>query len=622
MGTCDRSTGQCECRDGFNGRACARMSCPNDCSQHGVCQDMSHFASLKDPGSGEVFPYDQVWDSDKIFGCNCDKGFFGPDCSLRHCPTGDDPLTGTAIDPHGIQRNEVQSFTCRADAGYFTLSFRGATTALIYWDDSLAELKAKLLALPTLTAADVETTGTAGVCTPSGNLVQVRFIQDFGDVPLLVGDTAKLKHSSKRPKLTIREEIRGDKEDAYCADRGLCNVASGVCDCFDHYATSDGYGAKGTRGDCGYSEIDVTQCPGEISCSGHGTCGGYPTYACACSDGWQGADCSERVCPSGKPWFGLPAAANSAHAALEPVECSAQGECDRSSGECVCTGLFEGAACERLRCPADPSGLTPSCSGHGQCLTMSKLALEATERCDDEYCHRGDATQLTYGATPNDRLAWDHDMVQGCLCDDGWQGYDCSLRRCPYGDDPDTPYTWVRWNTKNRRNVYKDQVNEVQAMTCTASAGGFYLSFRGSQTARLTHDVTNDQLEAALEALPTIEDVKVVIPANPDGPVCTAAGETSWIEFRQPTADVPMIQYALDGVTDINFDERYAGTKEYSECSGRGLCDRDTGTCHCFNGYGSSDGQGGPGDRADCGYSRAYAGYIQDAVACESVGAC
>ena len=67
---------------------------------------------------------------------------------------------------------------------------------------------------------------------------------------------------------------------------------------------------------------------------------------------------------------------------------------------------------------------------------------------------------------------------------------------------------------------------------------------------------------------------------------------------------------------------RYAGTKEYMECSGRGLCSRDTGTCACFPGYGSSDGQGGPGDRGDCGYSRAYAGYIQDAVACEAVGAC
>jgi len=623
MGVCDRSTGQCQCRDGFNGRACSRLACPNDCSQHGVCQDMAHFASLKDPGEGQVYSYTDVWDSDKIFGCNCDKGFFGPDCSLRHCPTGDDPLTGTPIDPAGVQRNEVQTFTCRADSGYFTLSFRGATTALIYHDDTLASVKVKLLALPSLNAADVETTGTSGVCASSGNLVQVRFTQDFGNVPMLVGDHANLKHATRTPKLTVRQEIPGEKEDSYCAGRGLCDTVSGVCDCFDHYATSDGYGAKGTRGDCGYAEVDVTQCPGEISCSGHGTCEGYPTYQCGCASGWQGGDCSERVCPKGKSWFGLPEGAdNAAHAALAPVECSAQGTCDRDSGECVCNGLFEGASCERLRCPSDPTGLTPSCSGHGQCLTMAKLALEATAFCDDEYCHRGDPTQLTYGATPNNPKTWDHDMVQGCLCDDGWQGFDCSERRCPYGDDPHTPYTWVHWNSKNRRNVYKDQVNEVQELTCTATTGGFYMSFRGAQTARLVWDLTNDQLEAALEALPTVEDVEVNIPALRDGPICSAAGTVSWIEFKVPTADAPLLQYSLDGVSDMTVTQRFEGTKEYEECSGRGLCDRDTGECSCFPGFGSSDGQSGPGDRGDCGYSRAFAGYIEDAVACASVGAC
>jgi len=633
MGTCDRETGQCMCREGFNGRACSRLSCPNDCSQHGVCQDMSHFASVKDPGTGEVFAYDGVWDSDKVFGCRCDDGFFGPDCSLRHCPRGDDPLTGTAIDPAGIQRNEVQSLTCRADGGYFTLSFRGATTAPVYFDDSLAVVKAKLLALPSLHGADVETTGTAGVCEALGNLVQVRFTQDFGDVPLLVGDAAALKltATNRAPKLTIREEIAGEKEDVYCSGRGLCNTRSGVCDCFDHYATSDGYGRKGGRGDCGYSEVDVTQCPGEVSCSGHGTCRGYPTYACECADGWQGGDCSERVCPAGKAWFGLPTAEDRAHGALagEAVECSAQGSCDRASGECACHELFEGAACERLRCPSGPSdngALAATCSGHGQCLTMAKLALEATTRCDDEYCHRGDATSVTYGATPNDPRTWDHDMVQGCLCDDGWQGFDCGERRCPYGDDPHTPYSWVHWNPSNRRNAYKDQVNEEQAMVCTASSGGFYLSFRGAQTARLTHGLTMKELEKALEALPTIEDVEVKIENDPnrdeDRPICDAAGVESWIEFKVPTGDVPMLRYQLDGVSDIAITERYQGTKEYEECSGRGLCDRDEGACQCFPGFGSSDGQGGVGDRADCGYSRAFAGYVEDAVACQSAGGC
>ena len=48
-----------------------------------------------------------TWDENKVTGCLCDSGwsvgfgsgetqlseYFGPDCSMRHCPSGDDPLT-------------------------------------------------------------------------------------------------------------------------------------------------------------------------------------------------------------------------------------------------------------------------------------------------------------------------------------------------------------------------------------------------------------------------------------------------------------------------------------------------------------------------------------------------
>ena len=75
------------------------------------------------------------------------------------------------------------------------------------------------------TTNTLQTTG-AQVCSaaPGGNVVQVRFTGDFGDVPLLVGDAIHLKHGVRAVKFVVKEEIRGDKEDAYCADRGLCNT--------------------------------------------------------------------------------------------------------------------------------------------------------------------------------------------------------------------------------------------------------------------------------------------------------------------------------------------------------------------------------------------------------------
>jgi hypothetical protein len=54
-----------------------------------------------------------------------------------------------------------------------------------------------------------------------------------------------------------------------------------------------------------------------------------------------------------------------------------------------------------------------------------------------------------------------------------------------------------------------------------------------------------------------------------------------------------------------------AGTKEARECSGRGLCDTETGRCACFGGFGSSDGFGNAGERGDCGQVLRHAGQEQ-----------
>jgi len=69
---------------------------------------------------------------------------------------------------------------------------------------------------------------------------------------------------------------------------------------------------------------------------------------------------------------------------------------------------------------------------------------------------------------------WDYNKIYTCLCDRTTyhgplvgaigitEGYDCSINRCPNGDDPYTV----------------NQVFEIQAIKCTGTGGTLTLTFR------------------------------------------------------------------------------------------------------------------------------------------------
>lgn len=110
QGSCDRGTGTCSCQAPFTGEACEKsapalcsgprgasadparvprgaVDCPNACNGHGVCMSLEDAAAERDDlNLLSIVQYDSVWDANKIYGCVCDDGWTGFDCSRRCDP--------------------------------------------------------------------------------------------------------------------------------------------------------------------------------------------------------------------------------------------------------------------------------------------------------------------------------------------------------------------------------------------------------------------------------------------------------------------------------------------------------------------------------------------------------
>jgi len=123
-GMCNRKTGECECFEGYEGKACERSLCPNNCNNRGRCvtQEILAYEASK--------TYSAPWDAQKEAGCVCDLGARGPDCSLEECPTGKDARLGLVNnrannwgrDCSGRGICDFSSGLCHCFSGFFGFS--------------------------------------------------------------------------------------------------------------------------------------------------------------------------------------------------------------------------------------------------------------------------------------------------------------------------------------------------------------------------------------------------------------------------------------------------------------------------------------------------------------------
>ena len=319
------------------------------------------------------------------------------------------------------------------------------------------------------------------------------------------------------------------------------------------------------------------------------------------------------MCPRGKSWFHQPFVDNIAHDVF--AECSSVGVCDRHTGACSCQEGYEGAACERLMCPGQTDS-AHHCSGNGRCMSLRMLALKRKDTMMD-------ITAISYGA-------WDADMIFGCSGDEygfypgtvtnitGYGGPKGDQRECPFGFNSreseiifsNRTLNLLMYDANMTAPAYQQ---EVQEFACSATGGSFALKFRGATTSTIPSTASSLALESALASLPTVGNVIVTFATTSASSICSSTGVTGNITFTAVLGATPLLKTATSSLTvtangvtstgQITFLRRIAGKGTLYECSGHGQCDRSTGECQCYPGYGSSDGYGHFGIRGDCGRS-------------------
>lgn len=295
-----------------------------------------------------------------------------------------------------------------------------------------------------------------------------------------------------------------------------------------------------------------------------------------------------------------------------PEPCSNRGTCDLTQGICICQFGFTGSACQIVDlCPSESDPYP--CNGHGKCQSARQQFVDAG-KTDAMY----EATWAAMADSHDDWLRYRYgESWHSCVCEEGYGGWDCAERLCPYGDYP---------NGRGAR--------ELQIFECHANSGDFFLQYGQENTTAISARATASELKAALEALRAISSVEVTFSNAAETYVChngTVGHNIVQIRFNDfeyyykgyygelsvRNASVPDLPnliahntsnlvnttWTIDGPTETlanypgnlylaadgaalpantsagNFSvmaTSVAGTRQYLECSGKGTCDHTT----------------------------------------------
>jgi len=229
------------------------------------------------------------------------------------------------------------------------------------------------------------------------------------------------------------------------------------------------------------------------SCSDRGTCDGL-TGKCGCGIGFQSSNLAMKPGASGD--CGYYAGAAACPSSTDGTTCSGQGTCSGAPlFTCQCQSGYTGPACSQRLCPkgiawfdqaigtADQRHLV-ECSGRGSCSRLTGL----------------------------------------CACDNGFEGSACAFTSCPIFEDQvcggrgrcASVRQFAAAASVNQESVpvvSRSTAYEVQSVACsldgTLGQNTFNLAWGNLSTADILHSATASGVEAALEALSSVDDVTV-----------------------------------------------------------------------------------------------------------------
>ena len=191
-GTCERETGSCICDPGWSGSNCGKSFCMNGCSGRGQCLSLQQAGLAYDGYTyNHTTTYSQ-WDANMFWGCKCDAGYTGADCSQAQCESGLDPRRSQGTS------HEVVTLVCVPSAstmgGKFKLNFMGQSTKTWLYPTSKAWEVAKALTVhfqntslhafaPVIGYNRSADTPVCGTKVGEVRTTQIKFRRLAGDVP-------------------------------------------------------------------------------------------------------------------------------------------------------------------------------------------------------------------------------------------------------------------------------------------------------------------------------------------------------------------------------------------------------------------------------------------------------